>query len=320
MNGGAGALALVGPTGTSKTAVSLALASHLDAEIVCADSRQLYRELEAATGKPTPSERARVPHHLFDWLEISESASAGRYALRAQETLDDIARRGRVPLVVGGSGLYLRALSRGLASIPAVPDEVRRRVREELEAGGTAALHEELASADPVLAARISVRDRQRVGRAVEVLRATGRPLSEWQAGDHGEVARRRWLFVGLTAERDLLYERLDRRTTGFFEGGLLPETRGFLERGFGADAPGLQSLGYEQAVQHLLGRLSYTDALDRAQRETRRYAKRQWTWWRSEGPRVRLRWVQLGERESPESVARRVEALWREDAKDRSP
>jgi tRNA dimethylallyltransferase len=306
-------LALVGPTGTGKTAVSLELAAALDAEIVCGDSRQIFRGLDAATGKPTAAERALRPHHLFDWLEVTESPSAGAYARAARAALAQITARGRVAVVVGGSGLYLRALAVGLARVPPIPETVRRAVREEMAAHGPEELHARLAELDPALAARLAPRDRQRIARGLEVARASGRPLSSWLTEAPPALpAGERWLFLGLTLERATLYGRLDRRTAGFFAGDLLPETRALLARGVPPDAPGLRSLGYAQAVAHLLGRASYETALARAQLETRRYAKRQWTWWRQEGPRVDLRWLEAGESEPPGAVARRALDLWR--------
>jgi tRNA dimethylallyltransferase len=310
---GARVLALVGPTGAGKTAVSLELAAALDAEIVCGDSRQLFRGLDAATGKPTPAERAACPHHLYDWLEVTGTPSAGAYARAARRVLEDLAARARTPLVVGGSGLYLRALARGLAEAPPVPAEVRRAVRAELAERGPERLHAELAALDPELAARLAPRDRQRVARGLEVARATGRPLSAWlAAAPPARPPGERWVFVGLTLARPALYRRLDRRTAGFFAGDLLPEVRALLARGVPPEAPGLASLGYAQAVDHLLGRASYEDAVARAQLETRRYAKRQWTWWRQEGPRVELRWLELADDELAADTARRALEIWR--------
>jgi len=306
-------LALVGPTGVGKTAVALELADILGAEIVCGDARQIFRGLEAATGKPTAAERRRCPHHLFDWLEVTDAPSAGRYARAAAPVVRAIAGRGRVPLVVGGSGLYLRALTRGLAAVPEIPAAVRAAVRAELAEGGPERLHAALAEADPALAARLAPRDGQRVARGLEVARATGRPLSAWLADpaaarppDCGVAG---WAFVGLTAERRRLYEHLDRRAAGFFAAGLLAEVRGLLAAGAPPDAPGLGGLGYAQAVAHLGGRLSLAEAVAATQRETRRYAKRQWTWWRQEGPRVGLAWIATDPGESPGPVAARAAA-----------
>ena len=318
------ALALVGPTGTGKTAVALELAARLGAEIVCGDSRQIFRGLDVATGKPSAAERDRCPHHLFDWLEVTEAPSAGLYARAAAPALRGIVQRGRVPLVVGGSGLYLRALVRGLAPVPEIAPEVRAAVRRELEERGPEILHAALAELDPELADRLAPRDRQRVARGLEVARATGRPLSAWlrdeRAARPPDCGVEGWRFVGLTDNRRRLYERLDRRAERFFEQGLLGEVHAFLDAGVPPDAPGLRSLGYAQAVAHVHRRLPYAEAVERTQRETRRYAKRQWTWWRQEGPRVGLAWVDALDRESPGALARRVEELWRSRAATPAP
>jgi tRNA dimethylallyltransferase len=311
-------LALVGSTGAGKTAVSLCLAGEAGAEIVCADSRQIFRDLDIATGKPTPAERVMVPHHLFDRFDVTESVSAGRYAEAARTVLKDVVDRGRLPLAVGGSGFYLKALYRGLAPIPAIAEAVRREVRQQITKRGSISLHEELSRFDPATAARLAPGDSQRIARAVEVYRSTGRTLSDWHAQgklEQGEPPAG-WFFVGLQRERSALYEALDRRTVEFFEQGLLAETRRLLDAGAPPDAPGLAGLGYRQAVQHLLGDLDYQEAVRLTQQETRRYAKRQLTWWRWEGPRVGLHWVESREQEPAESLTRRILALWKASAR----
>jgi tRNA dimethylallyltransferase len=302
-------LALVGATGTGKTAVSLALGRALGAEIVCGDSRQLFRGLDAGTGKATHAERASLPHHLFDELDPTETPSAGWYARRATPLLEELVTRGATPLVVGGSGLYLKALYRGLAPVPEIASDVRDQVRRALEEGGPEALHEELAAVDPETAARLAPRDRQRVARALEVARGTGRTLSAWLR--ERPVAPlggpERWHIVALHLARPALYRRLDARTLSFFDGGLLAETRAFLARGVSPRSPGLASLGYAQAVAHLTGRLSLEEAIALAQRDTRRYAKRQETWWRHEGPRAGVHWLPIAADEPAQGIAQRI-------------
>jgi tRNA dimethylallyltransferase len=334
-------LAVVGATGTGKTAVSLALSKAMPGtEIVCCDSRQLFRGLDAATGKPTAAERSSVPHHLFDELDPGETAerpSAGWYARRAAPLLTELLARGKTPLVVGGTGLYLKALYRGLAPIPEIPQTIRDEVRAALAergsegaagAGATGGdegaggaeraeraekLHAELATLDPETAARLSPRDRQRVARALEVVRGTGRPLSAWLR--ERPVAPlggpERWRLVALHLPRPALYQRLDARTRSFFEDGLLTETRAHLARGVSPDAPGLASLGYAQAVAHLAGRVSLAEAIALAQRETRRYAKRQETWWRHEGPRAGVHWLSIEPDEPADHIAQRFSQLF---------
>jgi tRNA dimethylallyltransferase len=299
----------VGATGTGKTAVSLALARRLGAEIVCCDSRQLYRDLEAATGKPSPAGRARVPHHLFDALGVTERASAGRYEQLAVPVLQAVARRGHLPLVVGGSGFYLEALRFGLPRIPPVPPEVREAVAARLAERGPQTLHAELASLDPAAAARISPGDRQRVARALEVWSSGGRKFSEWRSAAPAEPARS-LLVVVLEREREALYRDLDRRTESFFAGGLLEEVEGLLARGAPPEAHGFASLAYREAVAVVRGAMSRAEAVDRARRGTRRYAKRQLTWWRGRGAASYVERV-AAEGLDPETAASRVAERW---------
>lgn len=313
-------LALIGPTGSGKTDLSLAVAGELASEIVCGDSRQMYRGLDTATGKPTVPQMGSVSHHLFDRFEITETVSAGRFADEARPLLAAITGRRYLPLIVGGSGFYLKALYRGLAPIPPIPEEIREEVRRELTQRGTAVLHEELTRLDPPSAKRIATGDSQRIARAIEVGRATGKTLSEWHEHDPIDQGKppAGWGFIGLTRERSALYRGLDRRAIEFFESGLLEETRGLLDSGVPPTAPGLKSLGYRQAVQHLLGEIGYEEAVLQTQIETRRYAKRQLTWWRWEGPRIGLQWLETEEGETVFGLARRAVSLWRE--RDRRP
>jgi tRNA dimethylallyltransferase len=308
-------LALIGPTGSGKTDLSLAVAGELAAEIVCGDSRQMYSRLDTATGKPTATQMATASHHLFDRIEITDVVNAGRFADEARPLLAAISGRRHLPLMVGGSGFYLKALYRGLAPIPPIPEAIREEVRRQLGARGPAALHEELTRIDPPSAARIARGDSQRIARALEVPRATGKTLTQWHA--HAPIDQRKppegWCFIGLTRERSALYRGLDRRTIEFFEQGLLQETRSLLDSGVPPTAPGFKSLGYRQAVQHLLGEIGYEEAVLQTQIETRRYAKRQLTWWRWEGPRIGLQWLEVEEGEMTFDLARRAVNLWRE-------
>jgi tRNA dimethylallyltransferase len=307
-------LALIGPTGSGKTDLSLAVARELGAEIVCGDSRQVYRGLDVATGKPTATQMKSVPHHLFDRFEVTETVSAGRYADEARAVISGMTGRGRLPLVVGGSGFHLKALYRGLAPIPPVPPAIREAVHAEFSERGAEAMHSELSRIDPASAARIAPGDSQRITRALEVHRATGRTLTEWHASDPIDQTQPPpgWCFIGLTRERSALYRDLDRRAVGFFERGLLAETRQLLDSGTPPGAPGLQSLGYRQAVQHLMGEIDHEEAVLQTQIETRRYAKRQLTWWRWEGPRVGIQWLEAAEGDPVFALAERVSRLWR--------
>ena len=276
-------LAIVGPTATGKSALGMALAGILEGEIVNADALQVYRGFDVGTAKPGPEERARVPHHLIDVLEPHERYSAGEFARRARAAITDVQGRGRVPIVVGGSGLYLRALFDGISPVPPGDPEVRRELRVRLETEGLAPLREELRRLDPATAERLGAGDTQRVLRALEVALASGRPLSAWIGeqpfGTQGIAAIR----VGLTLPRSILYDQIAGRVTRMLKAGWLEEVRELLRRGFSPTLPAFQAIGYRQLVRHLEGQETLEAAIADIVRETRRFAKRQETWFRKE-------------------------------------
>ena len=288
-------LAIVGATATGKTALGEALAEKLGGEVVCADSRQVYRELETGTGKPGPGERAARPHHLFESLSLASPAgdarapSAGWYAAAARAVCDAVHARGRLPVLVGGSGLYLAALQRGLSAAPAVPLEVRERVRGALEAEGPEALHRRLARVDPATATRLRARDRQRVTRALEVFEASGRPLSWWHAHPGPIPLDAEWHAVELVAAPAVLARRIEVRTRSMFERGLVEETRGLLAAGLGEPLARLRAVGYDEAAALVLGRLTRAEAEARVNTRTRQLAKRQRTWFRHQVESARI-------------------------------
>jgi len=276
-------LAIVGPTAVGKSALAMAVAERVGAEIVSGDALQVYRGFDVGTAKPSLAERSRVPHHLIDILDPTERFSAGRFATLARAALAEIARRGRPAVVVGGSGLYLRALLEGIAPLPPANPALRAELDRRLETEGLPALRSELAGRDPATAARLGAADRQRILRALEVVLSTGRPLSSWLAdrpfGLEPLPARR----VGLTLPRTLLYDRIETRVRRMIDAGWLDEVRGLLARGVPREAPAFQAIGYAQWVRHLAGDLDHEDALRRIVVATRRYAKRQETWFRRE-------------------------------------
>jgi len=293
---------LTGPTGTGKTEVALELAERLGAAILCADSRQLYKGLDVATGKPTAAERERVPHHGFDTLDPAEATSAGEYARVMRPILERLEAAGTPALLVGGTGLYLRALHAGLAEVPEIPEKIRTRVRARLAELGPAALHAELAALDPPLAARLAPLDRQRVARGLEVVLATGRALSDWQAGATRDPQP--WFWVALGRARAEHAEGLARRARAFFDGGLLDEVAALRARGVARAAPGLDALGYREALDVLEGTREVGQAIELLTRHTVQYAKRQATWLRGEARRVEVSFREIGRHESPGQVA----------------
>jgi tRNA dimethylallyltransferase len=280
-------IALVGPTGTGKTALSLDIAERLDAEIVNLDSRQVYRGLDIGAAKPTPAERQRVPHHLFDVVTPDAVFNCARYRELALAAIDDIRQRGRRVLLVGGTGLYLKVLRYGLFQGP--PRDVNvRAALDALDKETPGALHAELSRVDPECARRLHPHDRSRLVRALEVWRVTGRPMSAWQrehgfAGPALEVAT-----LGLTLERARLYARINARARAMVEGGLIEEVRGLHTAGYAPDLPALASIGYRQIGNYLRGDCDLPTAIDEMAKQTRRLAKRQLTWFR---PDPTIRW-----------------------------
>jgi tRNA dimethylallyltransferase len=283
------AVALVGATATGKSALGEALARALDAEVVCCDSRQVFAELELGTGKPSPAERAAWPHHLFDALRLGEHASAGWFARAAGEACAAVRQRGRLPLLVGGSGLYLRALREGLAPTPPHDPDLRRRLRAELDQLGPEALHARLAAIDPRTAGRLSPRDRQRIGRALEVHELTGQPLSWWHERTPAAPADAPWAVLEIVVDPAELRQRIARRTTWMFSHGLVEEARALVDSGAREVLRALRAIGYDEAMDVIDRRLDRAAAEARVNLRTARLAKRQRTWFRHQGEALRL-------------------------------
>jgi tRNA dimethylallyltransferase len=273
---------IVGPTASGKTTLSLAIAEHLDGEIVNCDSVALYRELEIGTAKPGAETRARVPHHLFDIAEVTEHITAGDYARRARSVIAEISARGRQAIVVGGTGLYLRALLQGLFRGPQRSEDMRARLRERTRKKGSAHLHCILSRLDTTAAQLIHPNDAPKLIRAIEVCLQTRRPITAlWQEGAE-PLRGYRIVRIGLNPDRRCLYERIDQRARGMFELGLVEETQRLLAQ-YGPDLWPLRSLGYKQAAELLGGTHTREAAIRSAQQGHRNYAKRQITWFRRE-------------------------------------
>lgn len=275
---------VLGPTGSGKTALSLELADRFGGEIVSCDSVAVYLGMELGTAKPTEEERARVPHHLIDVTPPDQPFTAGEYSRQARQALKEIASRRKLPIVTGGTGLYLRALTEGLFAGPARQEKLRARLARSRERFGEPWLHRVLARLDPASARRIHPNDAAKLMRAIEVCIASRRPLSN--VIDHQPTARDpltgvRWLRIGLNPPRRELYERLNRRAESMFEAGLIDETQVLLTK-YGR-IKALDSLGYRQAMAVLDGKLTPQAAMEAAQQGHRNYAKRQLTWFRKE-------------------------------------
>jgi tRNA dimethylallyltransferase len=276
-------LAVVGATATGKSRLAMSLAAALDGEIVNADALQVYRGLDLGTAKPSREDRLRVPHHLIDILDPGERYSAGEFARRARLAIAGIEARGRTAIVVGGSGLYLRALLLGISPIPPGDPAVRAELRARLDAEGLPALAAELARADPETAARLSAGDSQRVLRALEVALVSGVPQSAWIARQPFGNQRIPAVSVGLTLPRSLLYDDIAGRVTRMVEQGWVEEVRGLLARGLDPHLPAFQAIGYRQLALHLMGERTLQQAIQETVQATRRFAKRQETWFRKE-------------------------------------
>jgi tRNA dimethylallyltransferase len=278
-------IAVVGATATGKSALALRLARAFDGEIVGADSRQVYRNLDIGTAKPTATERAEMRHWLIDVADPDEEFSLGRYLDLARQALADIWSRGKRAFLVGGTGQYIWSLLEGW-QVPRVgPDwGLRRSLEERARQEGVGVLHRELAAVDPEAAARIDPRNVRRVVRALEVYRLTGRPLSSWQEKLQPEFAA---LILGIDLPRPGLYRRIDERVEHMLAAGLVDEVRGLLARGYGPGLPPLSGIGYRQVCQHLAGELSLAEATAKMKTETHRLARMQSTWFRRDDPRI---------------------------------
>jgi tRNA dimethylallyltransferase len=277
---------VLGPTASGKTALALALARRFGGEIVNCDSVAMYREFEIGTAKPNRAERTEVPHHLIDCVDARADVTAGEYAREARKALREIAERGHLPIVSGGTGLYLRALLEGLFAGPLRSEELRARLRERVEEKGANYLHRILTRLDPAAGKRIHANDVPKAIRAIEVCLASKQPMTDlWQEGRE-PLSGFRILRLGLNPDRAALYERINERAAKMFNEGLIEETQTLLQK-YEAAARPLSSLGYKQAVQFLRGELDREAALRAAQQAHRNYAKRQMTWFRRE-PDVR--------------------------------
>jgi tRNA dimethylallyltransferase len=306
MSGPGPVIVLTGPTGTGKTDWAIRLAEQLPVEIVSVDSALVYRGLDIGTAKPSRELRERVPHHLIDICDAAESYSAGRFVQDAVRLAGEIQSRGRIPLLVGGTMLYLRALWRGIAPLPTASPELRKSIDDRAASVGWSALHAELARLDPIAAARIHPNDPQRIQRALEVCYAAGRPISELQRETRSPLADtplQNWALV--SANRATLHERLERRFHEMMKLGFLDEVAALRARGdLTSEHPAIRAVGYRQLWAYFDGEFSLDEAVRRGISATRQLAKRQLTWLRSE---VDLTWINPHEGGAFESWSARV-------------
>lgn len=281
------AVCLMGPTASGKTDVALSLCKRFPFEIISVDSALVYRGMDIGTAKPDPQTLQRTPHRLIDLRDPEEAYSAGDFVRDARRAIDEIVAAGRVPLLVGGTMMYFRALTEGIAELPAASTEIRDEIDSEAADVGWPAMHARLSAVDPETAGRIEPNDRQRIQRALEVYRVSGRPLSRWlQTTSHGTTRNDpQFIKLALLVEpRSLLHERIERRLDRMLKQGFLQELQGLMRRpGVDRDSPAMRAVGYRQFWAHLAGECSFDDARKRALAATRQLAKRQITWLRSE-------------------------------------
>ena len=301
------AVLIAGPTASGKSALALRLAEALGGVIINADSMQVYRDLRVITARPTPEEEARVPHRLYGHVDAAENYSTGRWCRDVAQVLDDCAREDRVPIFVGGTGLYFKALTSGLAAVPPIPAEIRDSVRGRLGTEGVAPLYNELLARDPKTAHRLMPNDRSRISRALEVVLATGRSLSDWHA--HGlppliDGARAAKVFI--TCERTELVRRIEARFGAMLAAGALEEVQALKERALDPALPAMKAHGVPWLIRHFNGEISLDEAAAGAIMDTRRYAKRQVTWFRNQMPG----WPAVQAEEGAAALERQLTAL----------
>lgn len=273
------ALLIMGPTASGKSALALAVAERVGGEIVNADSMQVYRDFRILTARPSPQEEARAPHRLYGHVDAAELYSTGRWLAEALAAIAAIRGRGATPILVGGTGLYFKALTQGLADIPAADPDLRAALRERAAREGAPALHAELAARDPATAARLAPNDAPRILRALEVLETTGESIGAFQAATHAPLAREEWAGLALAPARDALYAAIDARFDAMLAAGALDEVRAFAARRLDPALPAMKAHGAPALMAHLRGELSLAEAAEIGKRDTRRYAKRQFTW-----------------------------------------
>ena len=303
-------LVLLGPTAIGKSRVAIDVAKEMNTEILTADSRQVYRGMDIGTDKPTITERQGVPHHLIDLVDPDQPFNVGDFRRYAVKEIDRLHLQGKVPLIAGGTGLYIRALLRGLWSGPAADWTFRDRLTREAKEKGDTFLYQELMKVDPVLAQQLHPRDHVKIQRGLEVFHLLGTPLSQAHQRHGFQEVPYQSLVIGLTTEREHLYKRIEARVELEIAKGLVQETQQLMDRGFSRTLRSMTSLGYRQFSGFLAGEYSYNEAVLLLKRDTRHFAKRQMTWFRKEPC---IYWVHVDEADSTDQVADRVLFRFRE-------
>jgi tRNA dimethylallyltransferase len=296
------AILIAGPTASGKSALALALAEELHGTIINADSMQVYRDLRIITARPAPAEEARVPHLLYGHVDAAENYSVGRWCVDAAAALVEVGRAGRLPVLVGGTGLYFKTLTQGLAAVPPIPAAIRSAVRARLAAEGIDPLYAELGARDPASAQRLMPGDRARITRALEVVLATGRSLTDWhREGMPPALDPAAAVKIFLAADRAGLYRRIDERFDAMLLAGALDEVRALHARALDPSLPAMKAHGVPWLIRHLTGEITLDEAVEQAKSDTRRYTKRQATWFRHQLPD----WTWVAPDKAPDEIRR---------------
>jgi tRNA dimethylallyltransferase len=283
-------IVICGPTGIGKTAVGIELAGKFGGEIISADSMQIYRQMDIGTAKPTPEEQTQIAHHMIDIVEPDEDYDAVQFSKQAGDRIAEIANRGLIPFVVGGTGLYIKALLHGLFQTEPVDPKIRNRLKQELEQDGSSCLYGRLAKIDPDTAGRLHPNDSYRIIRALETIESSGKTISEHHQNHGFENEPFNALKIGLRRDREKLYERIDQRVDLMIQAGLVAEVKELLAMGYSAKLKSMQSIGYRHVVGFLKGSLPWAECLRTLKRDTRRFAKRQFTWF---GADPQIKWYE---------------------------
>ncbi len=295
---------IVGPTASGKSEIGLELANLLKTDIISADSQQVYRQLNIGTAKPTQKQQHRVKHHLIDVVDPDQPFSVGKFKKLGEAVIEGLLQKQKIPLVVGGTGLYLRVLTRGLWDGPAADWALRKKLQTKEKQGGEGTLHEYLSRVDPESAKRIHKKDLVKIIRALEVYTLSGKTLTHFQRNHRFSEKRYKVLLWGLNWSREALYRRIERRVDEMLDQGLVDEVQGLLRRNFDAELPSMRALGYRQVVPYIEGKITYQEMVRVLKRDTKRFAKRQLTWFRKEPG---IHWIDLDPNTNPEKIARNL-------------
>ncbi|MFO7915887.1 MAG: tRNA (adenosine(37)-N6)-dimethylallyltransferase MiaA [Candidatus Krumholzibacteriales bacterium] len=301
-------LVILGPTAAGKSGLALEISQEYRGEIVCIDSRTVYRKIDIGTAKPTPDQRETVPHHMLDLLDLDQKCDAVWFAKEARKAVADISARGRMPVLVGGAGFYLKAVLHGLFDIDLYEDE-REEFASRVSDTPTRDLYEQLSEIDRGISEKIHENDRYRIIRALEVYNLSGTPLSEHirNQTDENEFGLEA-VKIGLNSRRKIIHQRINRRTAEMIERGWIDEVRGLLNEGIGPELPGMQTIGYQEIISYLGGEIDLESCVEKISAATRQYAKRQLTWFRKED---NVKWLDINEDDPLEEVSMILDKEW---------